>query len=525
VRASLSRLYAAIAEVTGSRVVVDSSKLPGYADLLAATPGIDLRVLHLVRDPRAAAYSWSTPKQLHDGAARAQMERIGPAKSALLWDLWNGAAAGLRHRVQAGYLRLRYEDLVADQATALRRILELIGMADVPLPIGAAGELPLGVHHSVAGNPDRLRQRTVRLVRDDRWLAAQRPRHRRVVTVMTAPRLVRYGYPIRVPRPADQPGLSTATLYERAPEGEGRLGRLQRRVRRHLRWGRTQGFGRLVEEDELNPVTRAHGALTRWRWRRSHPQPPGAAVPVFLVGVQRSGTNMLARGLERAPELEVHNENDRRAFDHFLLRDDDRLRRIVLASGHSVVLFKPLCDSHRVDQLLDGLRTPSPPRAIWAYRDVDGRVRSALAKFGRNNLLVLRDIAGGRGAGMWQAGRLSAPILEVISAFDYESMTAETAAALFWWMRNGLFFEMGLDRRSDVMLASYTDLLARPRPAMNAICRFLDLEFRDEMVAHIAPRAPARSRPLDIDPRARMLCDALQERLDQALGEQRWRAA
>ena len=45
--------------------------------------------------------------------------------------------------------------------------------------------------------------------------------------------------------------------------------------------------------------------------------------PVYLVGLQRSGTNMLARGLDIAPEFEVHNENDRAVFDHYLLRDDD----------------------------------------------------------------------------------------------------------------------------------------------------------------------------------------------------------
>ena len=56
-RAALGDLYAAIASVTGCRVIVDSSKLPAYANVLAATPGIDLRVVHLVRDPRGAAYS------------------------------------------------------------------------------------------------------------------------------------------------------------------------------------------------------------------------------------------------------------------------------------------------------------------------------------------------------------------------------------------------------------------------------------------------------------------------------------
>src|ERR1035441_872007 len=107
-----------------------------------------------------------------------------------------------------------------------------------------------------------------------------------------------------------------------------------RRLRRHLRWGRTEGFSRLVEEDELNPVTRARVAASKWGWRRSHPRAPGFATPVYLVGLQRSGTNMLARGLDIAPEFEVHNENDRAVFDHFLLRHDDVIRRAVLASRH-----------------------------------------------------------------------------------------------------------------------------------------------------------------------------------------------
>ncbi len=55
--ARLERLYRAVQESTGSRVIVDSSKLPSYGYVLGMTPGIDLNVVHLIRDPRAAAYS------------------------------------------------------------------------------------------------------------------------------------------------------------------------------------------------------------------------------------------------------------------------------------------------------------------------------------------------------------------------------------------------------------------------------------------------------------------------------------
>ncbi len=43
------RLYHRIIEVTGARVVVDSSKDPRYGALLATIPGFDVRFIHTVR--------------------------------------------------------------------------------------------------------------------------------------------------------------------------------------------------------------------------------------------------------------------------------------------------------------------------------------------------------------------------------------------------------------------------------------------------------------------------------------------
>jgi hypothetical protein len=140
-----------------------------------------------------------------------------------------------------------------------------------------------------------------------------------------------------------------------------------------------------------------------------------------------------------------------------------------------------------------------------------------VSKFGRNNLLVLGDIAAGRQPGMWQAQGLSDGTLEQLRSFDYATMSPETAAALFWWTRNGLYFELGLDRRDDILLTSYQHVLASPSSAMQSICQFLGFPFRPELIEHIAPRAPSGQRQLEIDPRVRALCDQLQNRLDEAL--------
>jgi hypothetical protein len=248
-------------------------------------------------------------------------------------------------------------------------------------------------------------------------------------------------------------------------------------------------------------------------------------MPVFLVGLQRSGTNMVVRGLERTPEFEVHNENDGRAFERYRLRPLPRIRAIVDSSRQRYVLFKPLCDSHRVDELLDSLGTQTPGRAVWAYRSVDGRVRSALAKFSDHNLQVLREIAAGRGSDRWQAQRLSHESLELIRSFDYEAMSPESAAALFWYVRNSLFFELGLDRRPDVALVSYDALVADPEGAVQPLCRFLGFPWSPRLVAHIDARSSSARPPLALDRRIRECCTELQERLDRVrlTTQEEWR--
>ncbi len=223
---------------------------------------------------------------------------------------------------------------------------------------------------------------------------------------------------------------------------------------------------------------------------------------------------MLLRGLQAMPEVEVHGENDRELFDRFRLRSVERLRSVVAASRHRVVLVKPLCDSHDTDRLLAVLDSgPGPdPRAVWAWRGVDGRVRSAVAKFGPANQRVLTRIAEGGVDGSWQAGRMSPDLLATIRELDPRRLDAASAAALFWWARNSLVFATGLDTRPDVLLLRYEDVVADPVAELGRLCAFAGLPMRAEVAAHVSARAPAVQH-LEIEPRVRALCAALTERL------------
>jgi hypothetical protein len=110
---------------------------------------------------------------------------------------------------------------------------------------------------------------------------------------------------------------------------------------------------------------------------------------------------------------------------------------------------------------------------------------------------------------------MSAENRALVESFDYSTMTPESAAALFWYVRNSLYFERGLDRRDDVTLACYDRFLADPDRNMRALCAFLDFPFDASLAGHIERREAPERRPLEIDPEIRRHCDDLAARLEQ----------
>ena len=195
----LTPLYRAIATVSGKRVVVDSSKLPTYAAVLAGCPQLSVEVLHLVRDPRAAAFSWQRKKALTDRPAQAFMEQRGVAKSALLWTAWNGALEWA-WREAPGYVRLRYETFAAHPAGTLDQLALSFALTGAERVADEHGRLRLPANHTVAGNPSRMSAGPTVVRLDNEWAGAMSRRDLAIVGAITAPLLGHYGYPRAIVR-------------------------------------------------------------------------------------------------------------------------------------------------------------------------------------------------------------------------------------------------------------------------------------------------------------------------------------
>jgi hypothetical protein len=184
---TLEPLYAAILDVSGATVVVDSSSDSTYAFVLRSVDTLDVSVMHLVRDSRAVAYSWTRSKPRPEISGRTvYMRQRSPMQSAVQWDVHNLLLEILSIRDRKT-LRVRYEDLVTNPEEVVRSTCGILGLPGDAQP----NDMP---RHSISGNPMRFESGPLRVKLDDEWIEALATRDRRLVTLATAPLLAMYGY-------------------------------------------------------------------------------------------------------------------------------------------------------------------------------------------------------------------------------------------------------------------------------------------------------------------------------------------
>jgi Sulfotransferase domain len=192
----LARLYGAIQRVSGARLIVDSTIDPAYGFLLSRADKLDLRLVHMVRDSRATAFSWTRKQKVRDrvGAVTYQ-RRFHPAATAVRWSLYH-LAVHLLSRTASPELHVLYERVVASPEAEIRRVMrhieEPLGVEE--LDFLRPGEVTLDTNHTVAGSRMRLTRGPLAVRIDDEWASALEPSHRRLVTALTWPFLRGYGY-------------------------------------------------------------------------------------------------------------------------------------------------------------------------------------------------------------------------------------------------------------------------------------------------------------------------------------------
>ena len=115
-------LARAVLELTGKSLFVDTARDHQRPRYLRGMPLLDVKVIHLVRDPRGNV------------ASIMKHTNVGVRKAARQWRHYNVEADRIKKRFPPeSWMRLHYEDLCNDPQGTLDRVARFIGVEPVPM--------------------------------------------------------------------------------------------------------------------------------------------------------------------------------------------------------------------------------------------------------------------------------------------------------------------------------------------------------------------------------------------------------
>lgn len=193
-RHATARLYRAIHEVSGAKWIIDSSKYPPHAFLLQQIREIELKVLHVTRDPRAVAFSWQRRKVDLETPDGDEMPRMSPALTGVYWSGWNEATRRLTASAHTPRKLVRYEDFAEAPRRTTDELIEWIGVEGNASPFRSERIVHLAASHTVSGNPIRFDVGEVSINVDSRWLSAMTRGSQLTAQVFSWPVRRRFGY-------------------------------------------------------------------------------------------------------------------------------------------------------------------------------------------------------------------------------------------------------------------------------------------------------------------------------------------
>ena len=238
---------------------------------------------------------------------------------------------------------------------------------------------------------------------------------------------------------------------------------------------------------------------------------------LFIFGCQRSGTTLLTEIFDR-------DFDTTKVYEEFSpLSSGDKRHRIRLNPLHLVkaridkdrpalVVLKPLVESQNAGKLLDYFENS---KALWLYRHYADVARSNLEKWGaKNGINNLRPIVEGQPQN-WRSEHVSDYSKQIVRKHFSEDMNPYDAAALFWFVRNSLFFEMNLDTNRNVMLCKYDTLINNPLNTIRAIYAFAGFVYPSARIPlNIHSDSMGRGKDVKLSYDIEVLCRGLLSKFD-----------
>ena len=190
----------------------------------------------------------------------------------------------------------------------------------------------------------------------------------------------------------------------------------------------------------------------------------------------------------------------------------DLIKRDLSKIRAPFIVIKPLVESQNTTTLLDYFDNS---RAVWMYRNYKDVALSNIKQFGiHSGLSNLRPIINNETSN-WRAEVVSEHVRETISRHFSENMNPYDAAALFWFARNSLYFDLKLDEDPRVILCRYEDFVVEPEKHMRAIYQQVGQAYPATGIASIVhSNSIKKGKDIEFSPQVEQIVQDLQYKLD-----------
>src|SRR5688572_17488650 len=239
---------------------------------------------------------------------------------------------------------------------------------------------------------------------------------------------------------------------------------------------------------------------------------------LFILGCQRSGTTLMQQIFDADLDAKVYGEFSDITLTartpNLRLRPLAEVKSIIERTAARLVVAKPIAETQNALQLLECF---PGAKALFLYRHYASVASSNLKLFVRlNGINNLRPILDDE-PGDWRSENVPADVRALEAKHFRADMNPHDAAALFWYVRNRFYFDLGLDRNPAVLALRYEDLLRDPAGTIDAIYGFVGAPPSRRGVALVRPERG--NRGIELSAAIEELCTGMLRRLDAAAAQ------
>ena len=275
---------------------------------------------------------------------------------------------------------------------------------------------------------------------------------------------------------------------------------------------------RLFSLERVSRKLRSYAERRRkWSTKRRTAHPGVDRYPVFVMGSNRSGTQMVCRAIGNHPNGWDYPEGNSIAFKNYHLRSDALVSRLIRRAPAPVVAFGNILDSQSIERLLQRF---DGARALWVYRRYEDAANSSVRKWGSHFKDLSRHVAGGELRELGPRGEnIRDETVQLFAEIFREDLTDEDGSCLYWYVRNRLYFDLALPDDPRVLLVKYEDCVRYKEAAFRRICDFLLIPYDPAIHADVFDSSVSKHPWPGCDPRIRDICEELRQRLDASYAD------